>query len=277
MYVPLIILAVMAVAVVWQPSQGLWGSALAGIALFVWSRVRNRGGSEANGATQRFRLGSLPLVICGLVFALSLLWAISPLQRVVLASLLGQSEPASVASGMTGVLMGWEWPSEHDSHVSTIVVPVTLIAIGTSVAGFLLATFMYGLGRVDPADVRGQFEPIYRFLRNKWWFDELYDLLFVKPILVLSRFAAGIDRKWIDWIVDGIAKVTRRFSVAWDRLADQSIVDGFVNLLARWTYIVGRSLRAVQTGRLRQYVMFIAIGAVAIFVLIRLWNSTPAG
>ena len=79
-----------------------------------------------------------------------------------------------------------------------------------------------------------------------------------------------------DWFIDGLAKVTRIFSVAWDRVADRSLVDGFVNLLANWTYSIGLSLRQVQTGRIRQYVMFIVIGAVAIFILISLWNTSSA-
>ena len=40
-------------------------------------------------------------------------------------------------------------------------------------------------------------------------------------------------------------------------IADRTLVDGFVNLLAAWTYSLGVSLHAIQTGRIRQYVMFI--------------------
>jgi hypothetical protein len=51
-----------------------------------------------------------------------------------------------------------------------------------------------------------------------------------------------------------------------------------VNLLARWTYTVGLSLRRIQTGNLRQYVMMLAVGAVALFLLASFcWNWTAAG
>ena len=50
--------------------------------------------------------------------------------------------------------------------------------------------------------------------------------------------------------------------------ADQIVVDGFVNLIARWVRAIGLSLRVLQTGSIRQYVMFIAIGAVVLFLLI---------
>ena len=175
------------------------------------------------------------------------------------------------------MLVNWTWPSEHDAHAARIVVPVTLLAIGTSFAGFLLATLMYGLGKLSAEDVRRQFAPLYVFLRNKWWFDELYARLFVRPALAIAGVAAFIDRRWIDGFIHLVARVTRGLSVAWDRLVDQSIIDGAVNLAAGWTYAFGRSLRGVQTGHIRQYVMFIVIAAVALFVLISFWNSTLAG
>jgi NADH-quinone oxidoreductase subunit L len=169
------------------------------------------------------------------------------------------------------------WPNEHLSHAPSIAVPVTMLAIGTAFVGFLMATLMYGLGKMNAEDVRRQFQPVYRFLVNKWYFDELYDALFVGPTRVMSRFIASIDRNWIDRIVDGLAAFTKLISVVWDRVADRTIVDGTINLFASWIYSLGLTLRAVQTGKLRQYVMFIVIGAVTIFVLISLWNSSLAG
>ncbi len=55
------------------------------------------------------------------------------------------------------------------------------------------------------------------------------------------------------------------------------LVDGIANGLADWTYRLGSSLRTLQTGRLRQYVMFIVLGAIAIFVVISFfWSTTLA-
>ena len=51
-----------------------------------------------------------------------------------------------------------------------------------------------------------------------------------------------------------------------------------VNVVARWTHSVALSLRGAQTGRLRQYVMFIVVGTVGLFVLISFFlKSTLAG
>jgi NADH-quinone oxidoreductase subunit L len=58
---------------------------------------------------------------------------------------------------------------------------------------------------------------------------------------------------------------------------DQFVVDGAVNAIGNLTHRVGMSLRLVQTGSLRQYVMFIVIGTIAIFVVISFfWSPTFA-
>ena len=63
------------------------------------------------------------------------------------------------------------------------------------------------------------------------------------------------------------------FARAWEFIGDQVAVDGFVNLFAAWTYNLAVTLRQVQTGRIRQYVMFIVLGAIGVFVLIFLLLS----
>jgi NADH-quinone oxidoreductase subunit L len=192
----------------------------------------------------------------------------------MLSALMEQARPAGTLTDAHGVfLSSWLWPNEHAAHVASIVAPVSLIAIGTALAGFCLATLMYGLRRLDPAEVRRQFAPLYGFLLNKWWFDELYDWLFVRPTHLIAGRVSAIDRSWIDRLIDGLAWLAASFAKTWDRIADQTIVDGFVNSLASRTYSVGLAFRNVQTGRLRQYVMFIIVGAVAIFILISFfWN-----
>ena len=57
-------------------------------------------------------------------------------------------------------------------------------------------------------------------------------------------------------------------------MIDRMFVDGLVNLTARWIHSAGISLRRVQSGRLRQYVMLIIVGTVGLFILISFfWNS----
>jgi len=198
-----------------------------------------------------------------------------------LSALLEQARPAGTEHDAIGQWTKWKWKSEHWAHeepqFATVVVPATLLASGSWAGGILLAAAFFWWGTLNPDDVRRQFAPVYSLLVNKWWFDELYDAIFVKPTMVISRMISAIDKRWIDVFLDWLAAFTVRFSKAWDLVADRTLVDGFVNLFAGWTHSLGLSLRAVQTGSIRQYVMFIVMGAIAIFFLISLfWSPTLA-
>jgi NADH-quinone oxidoreductase subunit L len=286
MYVPLIILAVMAITVAWSPLQGLMFAAVTVIGLVVWRFLRppgaaaeDHGHGETPASRTRVHLRDIPLIIGVLVLLIAAAWFFVPqLNNLVLVELLKQGRPDHTLAGAHGVLLDWTWPNEHAAHEPEIVIPVSMMAIGAALTGFLLSTFMYGLGWLNPSDVRKQFQSIYNFLLNKWFFDELYELIFVRPTHVIARLASAFDRRWIDWLIDGLANCVRVFATFFEKLADQTLVDGSVNLLAKWTYATGLSLRSLQTGSLRQYVMFIVIGTVAIFLLISFfWNPTLAG
>jgi NADH-quinone oxidoreductase subunit L len=74
---------------------------------------------------------------------------------------------------------------------------------------------------------------LYRASLNKWWFDELNHLLF---IVIGGRVANAI---W--WF-------------------DREVIDGTVNGIGSSTVSIGRNLRRVQTGRVQNYALGIAIG-----------------
>jgi len=212
-----------------------------------------------------------PLLVLS-VFAVAVAW---PIPGPSLSNLLEQSRPAGTLADTPAVLVNMVWPNERDSHASAIKIPATLIAFSTALAGFLLATVMYCWKKLDAEDVRRQFAPIHRFLINKWWFDELYESVFIKPTLWKAKLFAAFDRNCIDWLVDNLALSVRRFAVVWEYVGDRTIVDGFVDKLAAVTYSTAVSMRRIQTGSLRTYVVSIVVGMVIVFVLVS-WGYTWA-
>jgi NADH-quinone oxidoreductase subunit L len=218
-----------------------------------------------------------PLVILA-ILAIVAGWRV-PWTGLGLEPLLKQARPVGTEHGITGGQLwpGVTQPSEHATHAShTIHIQATLIAFGMALLGFLLATVFYGLRRLDPADAKRQFAPLHSFLLHKWYFDELYQRLFVRPVLVLSGWVAQIDRRGIDWLADGAARLVAVVSRV-DNWIDRVFVDTTVNLIARWTHTLGLKLRRVQTGNIQQYVIFIAVGTVALFVLMSMfWNYAMA-
>ncbi len=152
------------------------------------------------------------------------------------------------------------------------------VAFATALAGFLLAVAFYGLRLLDPAEVRSQFPPIYRFLIHKWYFDELYNALFVQPVLFIARLRgrfrqAGhrrLDRQSGRWPCAIVALARRPDRpLPRRRLRQRGLPPGSTASASGFT--------ARETGKLRQYVMFIVIGTVALFVLITFYlNSVLA-
>jgi len=221
----------------------------------------------------------MPLVILA-AFAVGVGWN-APLRLNVhgasewlsVTALLEQARPAGDLPN--GVLLPeLDHPDEHASHQPTIHVVAALVASGTALVGFLLAVAFYGVRILNPNEVKSQFAWIYRLLINKWWFDELYRVIFIRPVMLISQLVSNFDKKVIDWFIDSLARWTIHVA-NFDAMIDRYIVDNFVNVTAAWTWSIGNSLRSLQTGKLRQYVMLIVIGTVALGVLIR-W-SVAAG
>ena len=219
----------------------------------------------------------VPLVVLAF-FAVVAGWAV-PFTGLSVPNLLEQARPEGTAAAAAGgqLLPQVTMPAEHLSHEHDVHIKVSVIAFAAALLGFAVAVVFYGVRKLDPDRARRVFSPLYHLFRNKWWFDELYEFLFVRPALWISGLAAGTDRELIDGVADGSARWVRVLS-RFDDWIDRLFVDGLVNGIAAWTYGFGLRLRAVQTGRLRQYVLLIAVGTVALFVLIALcWRYAIAG
>ncbi len=84
------------------------------------------------------------------------------------------------------------------------------------VLGFLIALYMYILAPATPARLAAAMPALYRFLLNKWYFDELYDKIFVRPAFWLGNLfwrggdGAIIDRLGPDGVAARVVDVTGR-------------------------------------------------------------------
>jgi NADH-quinone oxidoreductase subunit L len=81
--------------------------------------------------------------------------------------------------------------------------------------GFGIAWLYYIRAPWLPAATARAFKPLYLFLLNKWYFDELYNAIFVRPAFAIGRFLwKGGDGAVIDGAIDGTAagvgRVTER-------------------------------------------------------------------
>jgi NADH-quinone oxidoreductase subunit L len=127
----------------------------------------------------------------------------------------------------------------HAMHEVPAWVPVLPTIIGVS--GIALAFLMYVFVPSLPHRIADRFHAIYRFLLNKWYFDELYDRVFVSP---LQRLAA----------------------VFW-RTGDAKIIDGVPNGAVRIAVSLSRVAIGLQTGRVANYAFAMIVGLVLLVTL----------
>jgi NADH-quinone oxidoreductase subunit L len=69
------------------------------------------------------------------------------------------------------------------------------------VAGFALAFLFYIRNTALPGKLAALHEPVYKFLLNKWYFDEIYDFLLVRPTMRLGRF---LWKMGDGFVIDGL-------------------------------------------------------------------------
>jgi len=138
--------------------------------------------------------------------------------------LAGRAESAYALFGLDGALL---------------IGSVAVAALGVVAAWRLFGVQLPGVASQGrPETVRaisGRVPFLYRASLNKWWFDDLYDLLFIRIGGVIAQLAWWFDR---------------------------TIIDGTVNGVGLLTVDAGRALRRIQTGRVQNYALGIAIGLI---------------
>jgi NADH-quinone oxidoreductase subunit L len=115
---------------------------------------------------------------------------------------------------------------------------LSLVAVVAATAGLLVAWRMYAKGARRP-----KLEGGYKVLYNKYYVDELYQSVVVRPLIWLSR------------------------NVLW-KVVDEGVIDGAVNGIASVSSAIGDTVRHTQSGNTRSYAVWVLIGALVVFAII---------
>ena len=159
---------------------------------------------------------------------------------------------AALAAG-AGV---WGLPGAHGTAISRFLAPVLagghgaggehhapswalmVTSVVASLAGLVVAWQLYVRGRADVAKIGVPQNGLHRLLLDKYYVDELYDRVFVRPLFALSRWCAeAVDARVIDGVVNGVAAVIARAAAG---------------------------LRRYQTGFVMNYALSMLVGVVAL-------------
>src|SRR3954447_17312152 len=114
-----------------------------------------------------------------------------------------------------------------------------------AIAGIAVAYLIFMQRRERRLEIRERFDAVHTFLVNKWYFDELYDRLVVRPVLAMGGFGRNV--------------------------VETDFVQGTIVGGATGVVRVGSSFaRAIQTGYLRGYalLLLVGVGALALYFLI---------
>jgi NAD(P)H-quinone oxidoreductase subunit 5 len=114
------------------------------------------------------------------------------------------------------------------------------VSVGISLIGITLASLMYLWGKINPVAIAAKIKPLYELSLNKWYFDDLYERVFVIGLRRLARQVMEVDFR---------------------------VVDGAVNLTGFFTLVSGEGLKYLENGRVQFYALII-FGAVLGLVII---------
>ena len=149
----------------------------------------------------------------------------------------------------------------HDVHGIAMTLSILIAA-----TGILLAFAVYHWKKISADTLAQKAGVLYRGASSLWYFDEIYDRVFVNGLFLLTKISRWFDENVIDAIVNGTAVVIRGISTV-SSWIDTNIVDGLVNATATTADRAGGLLSHVQTGRLQMYLVYIVFSFLVLFIL----------
>jgi NADH-quinone oxidoreductase subunit L len=163
-------------------------------------------------------------------------------------------------------------PQPEPVHYSTgVEIGLAAVSVAVALVGFLLAYSKYCKRSWEEEREKRQYGPLYGWLLNKWYIDELYDALFVNRAKAAGKDLWKFDAKVVDGAVNGSAWSAVEGAVGsswWDRW----IVDGVVRLIGGFVKTVSWPIRLIQTGYVQNYALVMILG-VLIFIGYVLWGN----
>ena len=161
-----------------------------------------------------------------------------PLMILALLSLVGG------ALNLPGshVLETWLEHTLGHGEPPEFILPLAGLALGVALVGLFLGWMIYRRGPQagSARDPLARTGPLFNALNRKWWVDEVYDAVVVRPYKGISRFLAGdFDMGFIDTVATGMGVLVRKLA---------------------------RAGAFVQNGFVRSYALMIIVGVVAIMM-----------
>jgi NADH-quinone oxidoreductase subunit L len=169
---------------------------------------------------------------------------------------------------------------EHLAHV-LVTLPFNAFPLATSIVvalgGLLGGWLVYGrnpLRANQPDPLERPLGPLYAFLRDKWRWDELYGLVFLRPAVFFSEVVvyAWVDKGVIDGTLHLVARTiyTIGNGMKW---FEETVISGGVDWVKDVVLGWANEARAIQTGKIQEYVLVSLFITAALAVVVMAINN----
>ncbi len=141
------------------------------------------------------------------------------------------------------------------------------VALGGLYVGWLIY-WRKPLEAGDEDPIKQPLGSLYTLWENKYYFDELYGIVFVKPAQWFSRVVVGefMDRGVIDGLIHLVARVFIWIGDLF-KVLNLWLIDGVSDGIPQAIGNFGAWFRRVQTGRIQQYILLAAVAAIIIALI----------
>ncbi len=196
----------------------------------------------------------------------------APLTALALGSILAGWLGTPKVWGLGETFHGFErWmapmfaPAAETGHAASAEWLVMAVSVGVALAGIALAGYLYSIRTELPERIGAACGPLYRLSVRKWYFDEIYDFLFVNGLAKGGGRLCGVfDRQVVDGGVNGVgwlARLSSKISIWWDTW----IIDGAVRLSSWFVKMLSFPACILQSGRVQSYALLVVVGVLAFF------------
>jgi NADH-quinone oxidoreductase subunit L len=150
----------------------------------------------------------------------------------------GGAEPAKAHAGISILSQAWASGGEAGGHSATLEFLMMAISVVIAGIGILIAYFFYIKNPALPKLLAERWKGLYKLVYNKYYVDELYEILFINS---LKNLGTGLWKGF-----------------------DEFVIDGTINGIAYFIGLLSGVMRKMQTGLVQNYAFSMVIGGIVL-------------
>ncbi|MGA2517028.1 MAG: NADH-quinone oxidoreductase subunit L [Thermodesulfobacteriota bacterium] len=150
----------------------------------------------------------------------------------------GGAEPAKAHAGITLISQAWASGGEAGGHGASLELLMMVVSVVIALIGIGIAYLFYVKNPALPKLVAERWSGLYKVVFNKYYVDELYEILFINS---LKKFGTGLWKGF-----------------------DDLVIDGSINGIAYLIGALSRAMRKMQTGLVQNYAFSMILGGIVL-------------